>query len=279
MTRENYVLDQATINRDGINKNLLLEWIIDWHRKTVYNRISKSLGAGQPTMKNILTALETLEESEQIKQQIEIMKGKDNKRNDNRQRDNKQTRNGPNGKCRKEGHDHLWKDFPDKSLNKSSNYNQNNRGRTRENNANERTRDNSGERTVTFEGNKYLERVEDPEDWDERSFNFIACESNEEEETTKESADNNMPAWEEHKSSEDATTLEYITTANENSDYTFAFKKENEDKTFVFKGIDKIDPLKMCNIIYSGEEESSQESDDSYASMPGLFQPADSNDE
>ena len=58
MTRENYVLDQATINRDEIDKNLLLEWIIDWRRTMVYNRISKILGAGQPTMKEVLTVLE-----------------------------------------------------------------------------------------------------------------------------------------------------------------------------------------------------------------------------
>ena len=34
MTRENYVLSQATINRDGIDKNLPLESIIDWRRTT-----------------------------------------------------------------------------------------------------------------------------------------------------------------------------------------------------------------------------------------------------
>ena len=37
----------------------------------VYNHIAKSLGAGQPAMKEVLTALETQEESEQRKNQIE----------------------------------------------------------------------------------------------------------------------------------------------------------------------------------------------------------------
>ena len=74
MTPENYVLSQAVINQEIIDKNLPLKWIIDWRKMSVYNGIAKSLGAGYLTMKEFLTALETLEESVQIKNQIEKMK-------------------------------------------------------------------------------------------------------------------------------------------------------------------------------------------------------------
>ena len=86
-------------------------------------------------MKEVLTALETLEESEQIKQKIEKMKGKENRHNGNRNQDNGYSRGGGNGKCRKPGHDHLWKDCPDNPRNK----NNNKRGRSRDNNQIERT--------------------------------------------------------------------------------------------------------------------------------------------
>ena len=57
--------------------------------------------------------------------------------------------------------------------------------------------------------------------------------------------------------------------------------KEDNDITFMFKGIGEINPRKTCNVIYAGKEESeSREStEDSYMSITGLLQPAESNKE
>ena len=209
-TPENFVLSQAVINQDGINKNLPFNWIIDWRKTLVYNCIAKSLGAGQPTMKEVLMALETLEESEQIKKQIEKMKGN---KESNRQRDNKnENRSGPNSKCRKEGCKHLWKDCPDNPRNKNGD---NNRGRARENNANERTSDNSGNR----ESNKSTRETQENNamvQWDEdiRFCNLI-------ERAKDEDSIEEMPFLEDNESS-----------------------KDEEDKfkpTFLFKGLELID--------------------------------------
>ena len=113
-------------------------------------------------MKEVLTALETLEESEQIKQQIEKMKGKENRHNGNRNRDNGNSRGGGNGKCRKQGHDHLWKDCPDNPRNK----NNHERGRSRDNNQIERTQDDSGDRKANREHNPTV-------CWADEECNFI----------------------------------------------------------------------------------------------------------
>ena len=149
------------------------------------------------------------------------------------------------------------------------------------NDANEKTRDNSRERTVTFEEGKFLERVEDPKDWDKQSFNFIARKIKEEEDNASQtSADDDMPALEEHDSSNNAITLEYVASTNDEDKYTFLFKEENNKDIYMFKGIDKINPRKVYNVIYAGDEKikSSKESDESCASMSGLFQPTESSD-
>ena len=91
--------------------------------------------------------------------------------------------------------------------------------------------------------------------WDNdlRFCNFI--ERIEDEESIEEIvSDEEMPALEEHESSEDKETLAYV--------------KENEENefgpTFLFEGLEMIDPCsvynireeKVCNVIISGEEES-----------------------
>ena len=63
------------------------------------------------------------------------MKGRDNKER-SCQRDNQNANRGrPNRKCRKEGYDHLWKDFPDNPRNRNDD---SNCGQPREINANTR---------------------------------------------------------------------------------------------------------------------------------------------
>ena len=168
-------------------------------------------------MMEVLTALETLEESEQIKNQIEKMKGN---KDSNHQRDNRNKNcSGPNSKCRKEGHDHLWKDFPDNPRNKNSN---NNRQRARENNANKRTRDNSDVRESnrstreTQENNAMVQWYEDT-----RFCNLIIHA--EDEDSIKE-----MPLLEDHKSSKN--------------------KKDKFKPTFLFKGLELINPHLAYNV-------------------------------
>ena len=187
-------------------------------------------------MKEVLTALETLEESEQIKNQIKKMKGKGNKEN-NHQRDNRNSnRNGPNSKCRKEGHDHLWKDCPDNPRNRNG---KSNRGKSRENNVTERSRDDSGERE-----NNHLSRENNAMvSW---SDTLRYCNVIEKEESSQEE----MPLLEEHASSGDEEDLEYVEEEYDNK----------EDSMFLF-GLGIIDPRaefkkqETCNLIVSKDEE------------------------
>ena len=134
MTIKNYELSPATINQDVVDKNILIKWVIDWQKTPVYNKMKKKLGTGKPRMKDVLEALETLEDSEKIKNQIEKMKGKENRNNGNRNCDNGNSQGGGNGKCQKQGHEHLWKDCPDNPRNK----NNDKCGRSRDNNQIER---------------------------------------------------------------------------------------------------------------------------------------------
>jgi len=106
-----------------------LDWIVDWRKSRIGRQVRDGIDGDQPKLTDILDELERLEDSEEVKKEIEKLRSgrerfprkKDKERNYNNNNNNQEVGgNAFKNKCRIHGHNHEWSACPKNFRNKKN---------------------------------------------------------------------------------------------------------------------------------------------------------------
>lgn len=114
MNDQNYKINQFTMNEDIIHKNLPLEWKVTFEKTQVAKKIARAMTPiDRPSFADITSEFEVLEREEITKKEAEQLTNKENNHSKNKNKEKGSQSKGKLNPCKKDGHDHQWKDCPD----------------------------------------------------------------------------------------------------------------------------------------------------------------------